>query len=655
MKKVLIATGVAVLAFATLAGAQGYTFSNNLTVGSTGADVVALQTWLIQNGYSIPAISSGAAAKGYFGAQTKTAVMAYQAAHGIPNTGFVGPLTRAALNAGGGAAVTTTPSTGTVVTCPAGYTCTPVAGATTPVTGAPTGITTPGVPGTLAVSLWNSPSNGTVVYKGQAYDVVTYKVQASASDMAVQSISLDFDSRLWLYADSITLHDDTGAVIGSVSNLSQSNFTELTVGSDYRITIPVSNYVVRAAQTKYITANVHFLTTSDRVTGYVGVTQVQIRSVDGTGVTDTETVGNTGAVGNSACIAASSTCRNFNYQGSGAGSVVVTVDSSSPLAGLVQISTGGQTQNVPLAVYDVKSQNAPSTLRSLSVVVYTTGAGSLMTPSTLFSQYTIKVGGQTYGAQTVTANTASYSSLAGSSTVTFTNLNVPLAADTYVPITLLANVAQDTNNALDGAMASTSWAITGTAGGTSNNPDVEDSSYNTLAINSATFISSNLTFSGSSATLSNLTATLGSAITGTSNGGTSAVTVGYNVSFGFTLTAGNNTLFMSADPNQALATTSTGLSAASSSLSASGVVTNPGQISGDTANSAATNGNYGYYTIPAGSSRQFTFNGAMSNVNGVQGFHTFQITAVKYGTTTTALTGGTINYNLQPLKVSATF
>src|ERR1700759_5605429 len=115
MKKVLFATGVAALVLASVASAQGYQFNSNLTVGSTGPDVVALQTWLIANGYSIPSITSGAAAKGYFGSQTQAAVQQYQAAHGIPNTGFFGPLTRAALNSG--SAMTT----GTTAMCPAGY------------------------------------------------------------------------------------------------------------------------------------------------------------------------------------------------------------------------------------------------------------------------------------------------------------------------------------------------------------------------------------------------------------------------------------------------------------------------------------------------------------------------------------------------------
>lgn len=100
-------------AFAPAAGAQttttsasaSVTFTRDLTVGSTGADVTALQNWLISKGF---AISAGAT--GYFGAQTKAALAAYQAANGIsPAAGYFGPITRAKVMAGG----STTGGTGT--------------------------------------------------------------------------------------------------------------------------------------------------------------------------------------------------------------------------------------------------------------------------------------------------------------------------------------------------------------------------------------------------------------------------------------------------------------------------------------------------------------------------------------------------------------
>ena len=90
---------------AALQGTQAsITFTSDLTIGSTGAQVTALQNWLIQKGYSIPA-----GATGYFGVQTQSALAAYQAANGIaPAVGYFGPVTRAKVNA-----TATTPTTPT--------------------------------------------------------------------------------------------------------------------------------------------------------------------------------------------------------------------------------------------------------------------------------------------------------------------------------------------------------------------------------------------------------------------------------------------------------------------------------------------------------------------------------------------------------------
>jgi hypothetical protein len=101
MKKYIIFALVTITLSVAIASAQNYTFSNNLTVGSSGTDVANLQSWLISNGYDIPAVSSGAAAKGYFGSQTKTALINFQRAISFPAFGFFGPMTRERLNQGG--------------------------------------------------------------------------------------------------------------------------------------------------------------------------------------------------------------------------------------------------------------------------------------------------------------------------------------------------------------------------------------------------------------------------------------------------------------------------------------------------------------------------------------------------------------------------
>ncbi|MCL5782111.1 MAG: peptidoglycan-binding protein [Patescibacteria group bacterium] len=93
-----------------------YRFTQNLTVGSTGPDVAALQTWLVAHGFDIPTLKTDSTQIGYFGAQTKEAVMRYQASVGIPNTGFVGPMTREAINGGSCTSTTSGPSNSTAST-----------------------------------------------------------------------------------------------------------------------------------------------------------------------------------------------------------------------------------------------------------------------------------------------------------------------------------------------------------------------------------------------------------------------------------------------------------------------------------------------------------------------------------------------------------
>jgi len=71
------------------------TFVSDLTIGRTGAEVTALQNFLISKGFSIPA-----GATGYFGTQTQSALARFQAANGIvPAVGYFGPITKSRVNA----------------------------------------------------------------------------------------------------------------------------------------------------------------------------------------------------------------------------------------------------------------------------------------------------------------------------------------------------------------------------------------------------------------------------------------------------------------------------------------------------------------------------------------------------------------------------
>ena len=101
-------TGTAVTTSgSTTTSTSACSFSRDLTLGATGADVTCLQQALIGGGFSI-----SAGATGYFGTQTRTAVASWQSSKNIaPAVGYFGSISRAAFNLGGGSTTTTTTTT----------------------------------------------------------------------------------------------------------------------------------------------------------------------------------------------------------------------------------------------------------------------------------------------------------------------------------------------------------------------------------------------------------------------------------------------------------------------------------------------------------------------------------------------------------------
>lgn len=69
--------------------------TSNLTLSSSGNDVVTLQKFLVDKGFlTIPV----GVAEGYFGSLTKQALVSFQSSVGLPDTGYCGPMTRQIIN-----------------------------------------------------------------------------------------------------------------------------------------------------------------------------------------------------------------------------------------------------------------------------------------------------------------------------------------------------------------------------------------------------------------------------------------------------------------------------------------------------------------------------------------------------------------------------
>ena len=441
MKKVLIATGVAVLAFASLAGAQGYAFNANLTVGSTGPDVVALQNTLIAAGYSIPAITSGAAAPGYFGSQTQAAVKAYQAARNIPNTGFVGPLTRGALNSNAGV-VAATPAG---FTCPVGYICTQVSGTTPATPAAPGVITTRGVEGLITTKLASNPISDANIRETMNVPVYGIEVKAQSSDMIVDRVILQVqlsvgtegtsESNPGSFVRKLSAYD--GSTLLKSWDVNTASFNKDS-SDRYYIIASGLNFLVPKDATKVLTFKVDVSgVSSDQssrilsVQGYAGNTQ-NVRAVDGAGLNSyTDMSGDANE-------------RDQTFSTSGTSSLTVSANASlTPKSQNHKVDSTDGVKALTTQVFDIKSTTGASYIKTVCVAVNATSTAGL--PSTLYL----------YNGSTLIGSQSAATVDGGQSC--FTDTNVSIGKDETKQLTVKADFA----STVGGQAASTSIASTG--------------------------------------------------------------------------------------------------------------------------------------------------------------------------------------------------
>jgi hypothetical protein len=146
----------------TSTGGTTYNFTSDLTVGSTGSAVTALQTFLIGQGDLVLATPTQ-----YFGSMTQAALAKFQAAKGItPSVGYFGPKTRAFVNS---MSTSTSTTTTTTTNLPGGCVTSAGFSSTTGVS-CSSGVSTVVAPSTgLAVSLASTnPSTGSLISSAQS-------------------------------------------------------------------------------------------------------------------------------------------------------------------------------------------------------------------------------------------------------------------------------------------------------------------------------------------------------------------------------------------------------------------------------------------------------------------------------------------------------
>jgi len=384
----IISPDKAAAAKAAVTSSASVTFTKDLTVGSRGADVTALQNAL------------GVTSTGYFGSVTKAAVVSYQKAHGLPATGYVGALTRAALNGsssmnGGG-------------TMP-------------PVTPPGTPAVNSGVEGILTVD--SSAVSNSTVYVGQTnVPLIAFKATSKLSPINIERVKIDVGTTTTFYTKvfkTVYLEDQSGKVIAQADLNSNTvvKTTDTNGNTVYEITLGGFSYTVPkdASVTFTVAGDVYSsVDTSYQRSWTVTIPASGVRGTDGAGIDQysngalTQTLTVNSSLVDSAQLLVSADAANF------LGSDVVAAAGSA----------NNQYDKLPLLAFDLRAQKDQVEITDLTATINGKGVAT-STAAYLYDGSTLLASASVNGSTGVAK---------------FTNINYWVPQDTTKVLTLKADI-----------------------------------------------------------------------------------------------------------------------------------------------------------------------------------------------------------------------
>jgi hypothetical protein len=624
MNKTLKVVAIA-LAFVAAVSTANAAFDANLTVGSTGTDVASLQSWLISKGYAIPAISSGVAQPGYFGSQTVTAVKAYQAANGIPSTGFFGPLTRAAVNKVGGAAVPV------AMGCPVGYTCTANPGTTPATTGTPSTTALAGTDGSISDVNELSQYASEEVGDGQKdVKVLGFEVEASNDgDILLRSVKLSFDPAGNGSGDSDHLDDYIKSVsvwMGDkkIGSADANDFTEDSNDIFTKTITLSSGVIVRADDMEkfYVSVDAaNNLDSGDIDSDSWTVDLENIRFEDGSGVVTTETGYEIDGMDVPIAFVTFSTSANTE--------VKFTTEQSSPDAGIIVIDDTDNTDDLVVLVGKLEVEGTSDVVVDELPFTLTTVGGANVAAVT--GSVTLKIDGKTFTESVTTTG-------ATTGTTTFDNLDLTLTAGKTYTFTVLADINDiDSGNLDEGDTLTVS--LTASNRTMSDIENEEGDQLDTSSERSGTVVGEALEFRTNGIKLA-LDSTATGATTGTSaNDDVGLFTIKYKV------TAIGDTVYISS-----LSTTA----GVTYSVDKSGTATSSNSISAALVNNTDTTlTSVGNYEIEEGQTETFTLSVSVPlGTGGTSGQYRTALTGVKWDTSDDTSMANTYSSELDSFKTA---
>ena len=416
---------------ATINNTSCYTFTRDLSMGSRGDDVRALQVFLNNKGYLVA--MTGAGSEGNetttFGSLTRTALARYQTGVGIaPAVGYFGPTTRAHVHS------TCTPTTP------------PPPPLTTPQTTTPTTTTPPrGDEGQL--KNFSTISTEPDVKEGEEnMRILGIEFYADDSDMRVDRVDVEFEkadgsgsNRLNRYVESLSLR------LGSREIASQGVSSASRKDDVYSFRFTGLNTTVSEGGTTelYVVVDtVQNIDSADENTRWtVRIPARGIRATDEANITETYAGSDLGEI--------------VAFGEATQGALRLTASDDNTEDGIVVADEDSETKNVTLLSFDLRGRNQDITIDRLPVSLSI--AGNAMQADEIVRTVKLMQGSRTLKTKNIPSNVGLYEE------VVFDNLDLMIDKDSTETFKVVADIRKLSGNFSEGdsVTASTTVSLSG--------------------------------------------------------------------------------------------------------------------------------------------------------------------------------------------------
>ncbi len=427
-KKVAVVAFVLAIAL-SVAGSADAAFVRYLTIGSTGADVVELQTILEAQGYLV--IPAGVA-KGYFGQLTKAAVAKWQAAVGLPSTGYFGPLSIAKINATG----STSGGNG--------------GGSTQP--GNNNGSNLQGGDGDFRdFDVLGNPSNEDLE-EGETAEVLGFEFEADDSDLALERVDLLFaevasGTKPWKVFETIALTMD-GDTVTDIDASDEDNWEE-EEDDEYSIRLEDFEEVIDEGDTAQFMVEVEV--TDDLDTDEVDKEWTVEIMDDGIRARNAEDI-DVYEGSSDDNIDGDADERDFTLEEVAAGDLDITVDDDENDDEQVEVDADDDTNDVLVYTAQVESQEGDNEIEEVTVAIATT-TGTTNGLADFVKTLYLFIDGEEVGSETVNDDDDAES-------ITFDDISVTIEEDDEVDVEVRADIdSQEDNYANNAGFFVTSISI----------------------------------------------------------------------------------------------------------------------------------------------------------------------------------------------------